>query len=753
MLHLRLAISGLLLSSMAFGEEVVGEAEPEPSTFSDPVISKKYAEVKTADKWFREFEEFELTYPLSDGITAEQAAQFKKEWEETGNHTSLMALSQAYLFGNDEIEPNLPIAIEYITEGVKLGIPRAHALMGFLIATGRLPGDSDEDPIDLMSRAVIHYKFAEVADDKIGIAVMAYKARYGRGIPRSCRKAGELYSILSEQMAINQPDEMYFDFPPSFTDLNNYMLWSTPTEYTRDLYLQHLEAAGRTGNGNVLAEFGRYYMLSGTEDQNYVRANAILSEAAESGSPDAKAHLGYLYQYGLGVKKDVFEALRLYKESAAENSTFGLTLLGRLYARGDGPIKQDVKKGVEYLEKSLTIKGKDHAMARLELGDIYRDGRGGVPKNKGLAIEHYSKASFGSKAALHELGMLQLDDNCELAVAMLKSGAEFGATFSLLMDQALRFFYDEQFAKALPRFELVAEMGNEVAQTNSAFMYLYDLAGDELPSDKKPDAVIVGDEEDKKEVINENENENKVEEKEKEIEEGKSEDKNEIENENENENKKENVEVENENENKGESELIPSEEELEKEERERLARKYKYCFYYYKARAQQDMANQDLQVVTDSSKDIHQGDSFVRLGDMFYYGNGVEQNYTIAAGFYKQVSHRNSQAAFNLGYMYQFGIGVPQDLYMAKRMYDNSNKLVQNRLATWPALVAVFAMHCYSYSVNNPDVALMGFLGVLLVPLLYYRYFREMKYIQVPHNVAAAVAAAVAEDEGREDEE
>ena len=506
-------------------------------------------------------------------------------------------------------------------------------------------------------------------------------------------------------------------------------------------------------------------MLSGTEDQNYIKANAVLNEAAEEGSADGKAHLGYLYQYGLGVNKDVFEALRLYKESAAGNSSFGLTLLGRLYARGDGPINQDVKKGVEYLEKALTIKGKDHAMARLELGDIYRDGRGSIPQNKALAIEHYSKATFGSKAALHELGMLQLDDNCEFAVTALKSAAEFGATFAVLMNQGLRFFYDEQFAKALPRFELVAEMGNEVAQTNAGFMYLYDLTGEELPSDKKEEAVIIENEngENKEEEKGKYENTKEVEiEKKNEIEENVNENENkegeeevEITKENENEIKRESEEntIENkEEEEEEEREMIISEEESEKEERERLARKYKYCFYYYKARAQQDMTNQELQVLTDSSKDIHQGDSFIRLGDMFYYGNGVEQNYTIAAGFYKQVSHRNSQAAFNLGYMYQFGIGVPQDLYMAKRMYDNSNKLTQNRLATWPALITVFAMHCYSYSLNNPDVALMAFLGVLLVPLLYYRYFREMKYIRIPRNVAAAAVAAE-ENERREDEE
>ena len=640
-----------------------------------PSAESKFEDVETANKWFKEQELLDQTYPLSDGVTEEMAKQFKREWAETRNHTALMALAQAYLFGNDYIEPDLSAALEYIKAGVELGIPRAHALMGFLVATGRAPAIAGEGPLEELGRALLHYKFAEVADDPIGIAVMAYRTRYGRGVPRSCRQASELYSVLSERMAANQPDEAYLEFHPSYIDLNLDTLWSTPSSASMDDYLHHYEYLGDAGDANALSELGRYYMLAGTDKQDYARAREILQEAVGAGSAAAKAHLGYLYQHGLGVEKDPNEALRLYREAAAGNSSEGLTLLGRLYTRTDGPVEQDVPKGIELLEKATRVKKGGYPPASLELGDIYRDGRGTVKPNRVLAAERYSLASFGSKAALHELGMIQLDDNCELAVGLLKAAAEYGTTFSEVMDQGDSFFEAGQYAKALPRFELAAEMGNEVAQTNAAFMYLYDLTGDAVPlsSTEKSTATDEGTE--------------------------------------------------------GSVARIDKDE--EEEEEERLARKYKYCFYYYKAKAQQEI-NMNKQLITDATKDVHQGDSFVRLGDMFYYGHGVAQNYTIAAGFYKHVAERNSQAAFNLGYMYQFGIGVPKDLYMAKRLYDSSSALVQNRLAVWPALVSVFVMHCHSYLAGNPDVAVMGLLGALLLPLLWYRHFREMRYIRVP---------------------
>jgi SEL1 protein len=31
---------------------------------------------------------------------------------------------------------------------------------------------------------------------------------------------------------------------------------------------------------------------------------------------------------------------------------------------------------------------------------------------------------------------------------------------------------------------------------------------------------------------------------------------------------------------------------------------------------------------------------------------------------------RNPQAYFNLGFMHQFGLGLPQDFHLAKRFYD-----------------------------------------------------------------------------------
>lgn len=52
----------------------------------------------------------------------------------------------------------------------------------------------------------------------------------------------------------------------------------------------------------------------------------------------------------------------------------------------------------------------------------------------------------------------------------------------------------------------------------------------------------------------------------------------------------------------------------------------------------------------------------VKLGDYYYYGHGTEQDQELAADQYRMASDRmaSAQAMFNLGYMYEQGIGLQQ---------------------------------------------------------------------------------------------
>ncbi|CAA0830183.1 ERAD-associated E3 ubiquitin-protein ligase component HRD3A [Striga hermonthica] len=61
------------------------------------------------------------------------------------------------------------------------------------------------------------------------------------------------------------------------------------------------------------------------------------------------------------------------------------------------------------------------------------------------------------------------------------------------------------------------------------------------------------------------------------------------------------------------------------------------------------------------------------IGDAYYYGRGTDRDYDRAAEAYMHAkSQSNAQAMFNLGYMHEHGQGLPLDLHLAKRYYDQA---------------------------------------------------------------------------------
>ncbi|GMM34489.1 ubiquitin ligase complex subunit [Saccharomycopsis crataegensis] len=91
-------------------------------------------------------------------------------------------------------------------------------------------------------------------------------------------------------------------------------------------------------------------------------------------------------------------------------------------------------------------------------------------------------------------------------------------------------------------------------------------------------------------------------------------------------------------------------------------------------------------------------DSSVLLGDMYYYNLLNSSNLSTedngpgkAAAFYQLSSlQQSSQASWNLGYMYENGIGVEKDFHLAKRYYDLA--LVNHPEASLPVQLSLIKL-------------------------------------------------------------
>lgn len=94
-------------------------------------------------------------------------------------------------------------------------------------------------------------------------------------------------------------------------------------------------------------------------------------------------------------------------------------------------------------------------------------------------------------------------------------------------------------------------------------------------------------------------------------------------------------------------------------------------------------------------------DALVKVGDYYYHGLGVadepeDVRYEKAAGYYQSAAdtQMSALAMWNLGWMYENGLGVPRDFHLAKRHYDLA--LETNSEAYVPVVLSLIKLHAKS---------------------------------------------------------
>ncbi|KAJ8556992.1 hypothetical protein ON010_g8973 [Phytophthora cinnamomi] len=88
-------------------------------------------------------------------------------------------------------------------------------------------------------------------------------------------------------------------------------------------------------------------------------------------------------------------------------------------------------------------------------------------------------------------------------------------------------------------------------------------------------------------------------------------------------------------------------------------------------------------------------DANLKIGDYYYYGKGGHPvDFVKASAHYSLASKRsNAQAMFNLALMYEHGIGVEQDFYLAKRFFDKAR--VAHSDASVPVTLALWKLRAH----------------------------------------------------------
>lgn len=162
----------------------------------------------------------------------------------------------------------------------------------------------------------------------------------------------------------------------------------------------------------------------------------------------------------------------------------------------------------------------------------------------------------------------------------------------------------------------------------------------------------------------------------------------------------------------------------------------------------------------------------IKLGDYHFYGYGTDVDYETALIHYRLASEQqhSAQAMFNLGYMHEKGLGIKQDIHLAKRFYDMAAE------ASPDAQVPVFLALCklglvytlqYLQDLNlkelvsqvdldqllGPewDLYLMTVIALLLGTVIAYRQRQHQIILPPAPNPPPQAPRAAAAAEGQDD--
>ena len=363
--------------------------------------------------------------------------------------------------------------------------------------------------------------------------------------------------------------------------------------------------------------------------QDYAEAATWFRQAADQGDAGAQSALGHMYYDGEGVPQDYAEATMWFRQAADQDYAGAQSFLGLMYYDGKG-VPQDYAEAATWCRRAAD---QGDAPAQNLLGDMHYSGEG-VPQNYDEAAMWYRQAADqGNADAQASLGHMYYygegvpQDYAE-AATWLRPAADQGNSPSQNLLGDMHYSGEgvpQNYVEAAMWYRQAADQGNADAQGSLGYMY---YKGQGVAQDYAEAATWY----------------------------------------------------------------------RRAAEAATWYRRTAEPEYAVPAPQTADPAADSAPVVLDQERveaeaatryrrAADQGDDLAPdlLGDMYYYGEGVPQNYVEAATWYRQAADQGDpDAQASLGYMYYKGQGVAQDYAEAamwcRRAADQGNDFAQGIL-------------------------------------------------------------------------
>ncbi|RLN89846.1 hypothetical protein BBJ28_00004059 [Nothophytophthora sp. Chile5] len=371
--------------------------------------------------------------------------------------------------------------------------------------------------------------------------------------------------------------------------------------------------------------------------------------SADKGDPDATLNLATLYYYGArGLPQDLERAATLFQKAYDLGASSGAYHMGHLYSHGIG-VPQNNATAFKYLQEAVN---EGNTAAQNELAHMYLHGKGTARDEEQAVALFKAAAKQGSMEAFYNLGVLHM-----------QGGGSNGAIVAT---------EHPEFEVAHGYFQVAAHQGHTISSHKLGHMSLHGIGTTRSCKNAVESFKMVAE--------------------------------------------------------RGEWDRV-----LSQAYKDFKHQDYEAAFMKYAVMAQQGYevaqhnaaylldydfltpsAFSPMLSLTPSAMELEEDvvaatavmlyklaalqgnvDANLKIGDYYYYGKGSHPvDFVKASAHYSLASKRsNAQAMFNLALMYEHGVGVDQDFYLAKRFFDKSR--VAHSDAGVPVTLALWKLRAH----------------------------------------------------------
>jgi TPR repeat protein len=378
-----------------YSTDKLGEKNEEMSIAKYTRALQGFLQIEPNSKKLKPYVQYRIGKMFCYGLGTEQDYEKAFEWFERSakqkNKFAQFSLANLYYYGSG-VEKDLSQAFLWYQRASSQGQPYAAYSIAQMYRYGEYVTKDNDTAQRYYKQALSG--FLKIESDDMANDNLFYKLgqmfKLGLGTDSDVTKAIEYFRRSAE---MNNKNGLF--------EYGKALLIGEHIPQDTDSALKILEKAVKLKNSNAKRFLALEYISGEHLEQDIGKGIALLTECADSGDVIASYRLGKIYLQGEIMPQNLDKAEKYLL--LAEDSEYTQYALAKLHLQEE---KYDIQKAVNYFENCAD---KNH-WASYQLGRIYLFGAAGLTKDKGQAIEWFTKSA---------------NDGNEYAQAMLDNISKF----------------------------------------------------------------------------------------------------------------------------------------------------------------------------------------------------------------------------------------------------------------------------------------------------------------------------------------